>query len=309
MAYAPKTIMACALFVATKTENYYLSLRQFAEGLPDITGDEVIAPEFLLMQGLRFTFDVRHPFRGLEGGIMELQAISQGMGQPAPHIPKQTSEDLRRGLLALPPPPSSSSSNLSLHDRLGRAHTKTRETLKTSAQMTDAYFLYTPSQIWLAAFLLADKPLAEFYLETKLGRTEEGHPLHDLRTKILHTLSECSGLLSSYTPSASDPEQMKKLKRIAKKRHHCENPEKAGLAGKKRVPAAAAAAAVGTPGISGGGEATSESDVERLAKRRKVEEEGSGTEMLVDRSRVDKPQDQTDQHQQVPAEQAEGAAG
>ena len=300
--------MACALFVATKTENYYLSLRQFAEGLPDITGDEVIAPEFLLMQGLRFTFDVRHPFRGLEGGIMELQAISQGMGQPAPHLLNQTSEDLRRGLLALPPPPSSSS-NLSVHDRLGRAHTKTRETLKTSAQMTDAYFLYTPSQIWLSAFLLADKPLAEFYLETKLGRTEEGHPLHDLRMKIFHTLAECSALLSSYKPSASDPEQMKKLKRIAKKRHHCENPEKASFAWKKRVPAAAAASAAGTPGISGLGDGTSESDAERLAKRRKIEGEGSGVEILADRSKEPQLEGRSHQQQQDPAGQAEGGAG
>ncbi|CAK97385.1 uncharacterized protein An17g00250, partial [Aspergillus niger] len=34
MTYHPKQIMPCALFLATKTDNYYLSLRQFAEGVP-----------------------------------------------------------------------------------------------------------------------------------------------------------------------------------------------------------------------------------------------------------------------------------
>ncbi|RMJ26348.1 cyclin ccl1 [Aspergillus sp. HF37] len=276
MTYHPKTIMACALFLATKTENYYMSLRHFADALPpDITGDDVIAPEFLLMQGLRFTFDVRHPFRGLEGGIMELQAIAQGLGQPAPHFPAQTAESLQKGLLAVPPPPStpsSSSSSSSTTDRLARAHGTTRETLKTAAQMTDAYFLYTPSQIWLSAFYLADRPLAEFYLDTKLGSDSEmGGILHTLRTKLLHTLSSCSALLQSYTPSTADADQMKNLKRIAKKRHHCANPDKANLAGRKRDPAVA--------GAGGGGETgTSESEVDRMAKKRKLEREQRETD-------------------------------
>ena len=72
MTYHPKTIMPCALFIATKTDNYYMSLRHFADGVPgDTTAEDIIAPEFLVMQSLRFTFDVRHPFRGLEGGLME----------------------------------------------------------------------------------------------------------------------------------------------------------------------------------------------------------------------------------------------
>lgn len=287
--------MTCALFLATKTENYYMSLRQFAQGLPDITGEEVIRPEFQLMQGLRFTFDVRHPFRGLEGGIMELQAMSQGMGQPAPHIPNQTAEDLRRGLLSVPPHPSSSATSIS--DRLGRAHTKTRETLKTAAQMTDAYFLYTPSQIWLSAFLLADQPLAEFYLDSKLGGTAEGHPLHDLRMKVLHTLTDCSALLASYKPSASDPEQMKNLKRIAKKRHHCENPEKAIFGSQKRDPSRAA--------TSGIGEGTSESDVERVAKKRKLAQEQKGSDLFG--GELPQRAKESQVHQEVPARQPEGA--
>ncbi|KAI9929816.1 hypothetical protein ASPWEDRAFT_167484 [Aspergillus wentii DTO 134E9] len=294
MTYHPKSIMACALFLATKTDNYYISLRHFAEVIPGkTTAEEVIAPEFLIMQSLRFTFDVRHPFRGLEGGIMELQAMSQGMGQPAPHLPHQTSEDLRRGILSLPPPQAGVPPSNSISDRLARAHHTTRETLKSAAQMTDAYFLYTPSQIWLSAFLLADKPLAEFYLDTKLGgpitpQTADptGNLLHELRTKLLQTLTNCSILLHSYKPLYSDPEKAKLLKRIGKKLYHCQNPEKANLAGQKRIPAAAA----------GSAEGTSESEVERLAKKRKLEREQNaragdifGGELVTQRTKQQPP--------------------
>lgn len=288
MTYHPKSIMACALFLATKTDNYYMSLRQFAAGIPgDTTAEDVIAPEFLIMQSLRFTFDVRHPFRGLEGGIMELQAIAQGIGQPSPLLPQQTSEGLRQGLLSLPPAANTASSSIT--DRLGRAHQTTREMLKSAAQMTDAYFLYTPSQIWLSAFLLADQPLGEFYLNTKLppATTDANNPLSALRTKLFSTLESCSAFLKAYKPLSSDPEQMKSLKRIAKKLYHCQNPEKANIAGQKRIPAAAVTAgataassgsttAAGTPADGVGESGTSETEAERSAKKRKLEG-GGGT--------------------------------
>ncbi|KAL2809062.1 cyclin-like protein [Aspergillus granulosus] len=286
MTYHPKTIMPCALFIATKTDNYYMSLRQFAEGVPgDTSAEDIIAPEFLVMQSLRFTFDVRHPFRGLEGGIMELTAISQGLGQPAPHTPQLSPDDLRRTMLSLPPPPNNQSSS-SISDRLARAHHNTREILKSAAQMTDAYFFYTPSQIWLSALLLADRPLAEFYLDTKLSapNIDNSHPLTQLRAKLLTTLNNCSALLQSYKPLASDPDQKKALRRIGKKLYHCQNPEKVNLAGQKRIPAAAAAASASDP-------ATPESEMERLAKKRKLESEAKrrddifGGELVMERTR------------------------
>lgn len=283
MTYHPKNIMPCAVFLATKTDNCYISLRHFADGVPgDTTAEDIIAPEFVLMQSLRFNFDVRHPFRGLEGGIMELQSIAQGTGQPAPHFPQQTSDTLRRGLLAVPPTPGSPSSSIT--DRLGRAHTATRDLLKTAAQMTDAYFLYTPSQIWLAAFYLADRALAEFYLDTKLGpqttdsdNNNNNNPLSELRAKIYRTLTNCASLLQSYKSLAEDPSQKATARRISKKLYHCQNPEKANnitSAGQKRIPAAAAAAAAAASAATASGDGgTSESDVERIAKKRKLERE------------------------------------
>ncbi|KAL4780610.1 cyclin-like protein [Aspergillus varians] len=292
MTYHPKTIMPCALFIATKTDNYYLSLQQFADGVPgDTSAEDIITPEFLVMQSLRFTFDVRHPFRGLEGGIMELTAISQGLGQPAPHLPHQTPDDLRRALSSLPPPPNTAPSS-SITNRLARAQHNTREILKSAAQMTDAYFLYTPSQIWLSALFLADQPLAEFYLDTKLPNPPNNdlsttNPLYQLRTKLLKTLTACSTMLQSYKPLASDPDQKKALRRIGKKLYHCQNPEKVNLAGHKRIPAAAAAAAAAA---SASDPATPDSEMERLSKKRKLEGEQKtqdifGGELVMERTK------------------------
>lgn len=264
--------MACALFLATKTDNYYMSLNQFAQGIPgDATPEDVIAPEFLLMQGLRFTFDVRHPLRGLEGGAMELSAIAQGTGQPPPLRPDQTPESLKNGLLSIAPSPGTT-------ERIGRAHATTREYLKSAAQMTDAYFLYTPSQIWLSAFLLADRPLAEFYLDTKLGGPvpdqddSAQNPLQQLRTKLFKVLNECAALLESYTPLSSDPVQMKNLRRIARKLYHCQNPEKVNLAQKRDSTQPTPT----LPAATDSGPVTSDSEAERLAKKRKLEEEKKG---------------------------------
>ncbi|KAJ5743055.1 hypothetical protein N7533_010157 [Penicillium manginii] len=268
MTYHPKKIMATALFVATKTDNYYMSLRSFAEAIPgNPSTDEVVAPEFLLMQGLRFTFDVRHPFRGLEGG---------------------------QGILSIAPPPTPSSS---ITDRIGRAHNATRELLKTAAQMTDVYFLYTPSQIWLSALLLSDRPLAEYYLETKLGgpitstptNPDPSNPLDEIRTKLFKVLSDCAALLQAYTPLSADAAQIKNLKRIAKKHYKCQNPDGANMAQKRD---SAPPRAVSSAAATDSGQVTSESETERLAKKRKLEEQKQngpkdmfGGELVPDRTK------------------------
>nr|KMM67111.1 cyclin-dependent protein kinase regulator [Coccidioides posadasii RMSCC 3488] len=241
MTYHPKSIMPCALFLATKTDNYYMSLRSFAEKIPNTTAEDIIAPEFLLTQGLRFAFDIRHPFRGLEGGVMELTAIAKGEGAPGPHHPEQTAAKLQEAIQAIPPAEGAAPS-ASITDRIASAHGKTRQILKTAAQMTDAYFLYTPSQIWLSALLLVDQPLLEFYLDTKLGPAPSGSPpasapesalamLFALRAKLTGVLESCSTLLGTYLNTHDPnvppgPARMKNLKRIGKKLYHCQNPEK-----------------------------------------------------------------------------------
>ena len=240
MTYHPKQIMPSALFLATKTENHYTSLNSFASKLPKTTSEDVLAPEFLLTQGLRFTFDIRHPQRGLEGGFMELSALATG-DYSAPSeasatynaLPQEmTSTALQQEMLHLEPATKGkpkARTTQELKARIQNAHGKAKEILKTSALLTDAYFLYTPSQIWLAALLLVDEPLALFYLKAKLP-TSDG-----IKPKLIITLQSCAELLrSSEWANLGEAEmkvKMKELTKIDKKLYECRNPEKIDLIG------------------------------------------------------------------------------
>ena len=170
MTYHPKSIMLCCLFLACKADHFYLSLRRFIDGVdPDgdgaVTEDDVKAPEFLVLQGLRFTLEVRHPFRGLMGGVADMGRMS------------------REGVLDV------------AEGRVGKAADGVKAWLKRAAQMTDVYFLFTPSQIWLGGLWVVDEELATRYLEAKFG--ELGGEGEMLREKVLRTVGRCADYLEA----------------------------------------------------------------------------------------------------------------
>ncbi|KAL9620063.1 MAG: hypothetical protein Q9160_005353 [Pyrenula sp. 1 TL-2023] len=202
MDYHPRQIMTSALFLATKSDHFYIPLSHFISKLPNTGEDDVKAPEFTLMQGLRFTLDVRHPFKGLEGGVMEMLALVQ--------------EGMLKNLGAEP------------KRRIGKAADKAFSTLKGPVQMTDSYFLYTPGQIWLAALMIADKELATTYLDLKF-RALDSSEADTLRKKLLPILTSCSTLLLSYKSQDDDPTERKEMKRIGRKLHLCQNPERLNI--------------------------------------------------------------------------------
>ena len=208
MTYHPEQIMKCALFLATKSDHFYMPLSRFVSTLARLvskqskpTEEEIKAPEFLLLQGLRFTLDVRHPFQSLEGGVMEILKLAEdtqltGLGS-----------DPKRRVL--------------------KAAEATHATLRDAAQMTDAYFLYTPSQIWLAALMVKDSDLATQYLDLKLRHL--GQEGKTMRTKLLTTLRSCSALLASWKEPDDNPAEKKEISRIGKKLFKCQNPEKLNI--------------------------------------------------------------------------------
>ena len=227
MTYHPKELMPSALFLATKTENNYISLRSFASKLPKTTPEDVVAPEFLLTQGLRFTFDVRHPQRGLEGGVMELMALANGKGYPGPATTGSPSE-LQDQMLQLAQAKEGKSppkSPADLVTRVQSAHAKCKDLLKTAALLSDAYFLFPPPQIWLAALHLADSPLCEFYLALKVPDSSPTKP------KLLTAIRTCASLLNMAVSATPGEAEMKTLMGIDKKLYKCRNPEKIDLVG------------------------------------------------------------------------------
>ena len=250
--------MPSAIFLATKTENNYISLRAYAEKLPKATPEQVIAPEFLLTQGLRFTFDVRHPQHGLEGGFMELVALARGKAQLQDSNGKSMKQ-IQDEMTKLKPKSKSDSQTKTAEDVINRiqaAYTTTKETLKTSALLTDVYFHYTPSQIWLAAFLLADNTLASFYIKAKLPLSSP------VREKLMILLSACGAMMASSMLVKPGKDEMKELLRIDKKLYECRNPEKVDLVGMNKAQ-------------KRDGEAESGGLDEKIIKKRKLERENS----------------------------------
>ena len=106
--------------------------------------------------------------------------------------------------------------------------------LKTTAQLTDAYFRYTPPQIMLAAHLLADEPVTMFYLRTKMPSE------HAIFNKMLETIRSCAQLLASHrsftsssTPADEKEAREKKDKAeigaLMRKLKLCRDPDKIDL--------------------------------------------------------------------------------
>ncbi|OCT50441.1 hypothetical protein CLCR_07069 [Cladophialophora carrionii] len=252
MTYHPKAILPSALYLATKADHFYLPLSRFVAELHNISEDDVKAPEFLLLQGLRFTLDVRHPMKGLQGGHVEMNVLAEE-GKLGAIEPGRGSEK-----------------------RIGVAADQAKKLLATAAQLTDAYFLFTPSQIWLGALMVADRDLCEAYLnykfeaivdavERQAGSQTSDVDIAALQTKLLATINSCAELLQSYTPPEEESAtQRKEMRRIGKKLNVCQNPEKTDI-----VAVARAKAAEKREGSATG----SGSDAEKVAKKRRLERE------------------------------------
>lgn len=186
MTFPPKEIYKTALFLASKTEATHITLSDYSRRISS-KAEDILAPEYKLMQALRFTLDVKQPFRGLKGALMELLNMADGMPDP-------TSKSAMTAML--PPPanaPSAWRQGSSLQDRVQAAYHASKAILDNEALITDAYFLYTPSQIMFAALSIADPPLAEFYVSSKVPADPA------ITSKIMAVISACAEMLSAKT--------------------------------------------------------------------------------------------------------------
>jgi len=226
--------------------------------------DAVLAPEYKLMQALRFTLDVRQPYKGLKGVLMELLNMAEGLVGEVDGVESKGAKALQEEMLGLERPSKEAQTpwalpktgkvvGKDLSDRINAAYSAARTVLDRPALLTDVYFLYTPSQIMLAALHLADSPLTDFYLRTKLPLSSE------VRPKILATIHACADVLASF----SDKDILSKDDRAAleAKLENCRDPSTKDL-----VKAHAAA------------KRGSGSDEEEKAKKRKAAREKNAKE-------------------------------
>lgn len=119
--------------------------------------------------------------------MMELDNLVEG----------QPDARLKVEMEALSSPAESAStkwrSGSNIRERVQLAYSAAREYLDSPALLTDAYFLFTPSQIVFASLQLADPPLADWYLSTKIPSSSP------IRPKVLATLRSCAEMLSSFS--------------------------------------------------------------------------------------------------------------
>ena len=237
MTYEPNVICRAAMFLANKTEGGgKMTAEKYAAALK-ATAEQVLAPEYLIVQALRFTFDIKHPYRALKGGHLEMMALAQGTGVTMAGE-KRTPKQLQTEMLLLPRKPGAAApamgTQAQLEKRIIDAYGLSSSILKSAAILTDAYFLYTPAQIWLSAHLIADEPLTLFYLDTKLSSSDERTTI--LKAKLLNTVRACATLLRSHKPNlppAEREEQKKKeqaeVQALMRKLRKCRDPDKIDL--------------------------------------------------------------------------------
>ncbi|KAM0704668.1 hypothetical protein Q7P35_007454 [Cladosporium inversicolor] len=186
LTYPPKEIYKTALYLANKAESNGVPVSKYAQRI-SAKPEEILAAEYKVIQALRFTLDVRQPNRGLKGVMMELDNLVEG----------QPEARLKAELEALQPPASGASTKWragsNIRERVQLAYSAAREYLDSPALLTDTYFLFTPSQIVFASLQLADPPLADWYLSTKIPASSPTRP------KVLATLRSCAEMLSSFS--------------------------------------------------------------------------------------------------------------
>ncbi|PTB63315.1 cyclin-like protein [Trichoderma citrinoviride] len=244
MTYPPTELLKTSLFFGCKAEGYYIRLAKLAEMFPNTTSEQILAGEFLLCQGIRFAFDVRHPFRALEGAILELRR----------QLPEQ-------------------------EGRVAKAHALAREILKFSPLLTDAYFHYTPSQIMMAALLMVDKELVDILIPAAQPGDEDSQHVSshaEMRDKIIKTIESCRDMLEKEPPQRmkeywETPELVKSLKPLRKKLQKCRDTDRADLVALQRARREQATTKVKKPTPPSDGAVFGDAVEARDPKRRKLE--------------------------------------
>lgn len=140
MEFHPKNVMYTCVFLAAKSENYFISIGSFTKALRNTEEKDILDLEFTVLEALHFTLLVQHAFRPLYGFYLDFQSV---LLHPEPRIRGITSE------------------------KLASFYDKAKEWLMNKALLSDIPFLYTPPQVALAAAYATDKSITEEYLRLK----------------------------------------------------------------------------------------------------------------------------------------------
>lgn len=214
MEYDPKDLVHTTIFLACKSENYFISVDSFANKAK-AKRDDVLKYEFKLLESLKFTLLNHHPFKPLHGFFLDIQNILH------------SKVDL---------------------NYMGKIYDRSKRKI-TDALLTDVAYHFTPPQITLAVFFSEDEQLIRKYLELKFGlpeteaeKTEDkideaskedtekkedsGSPKEEITkrdkinvAKLLATITDCKKMIESFELISTQ-----EAKLIYAKNYYCKNP-------------------------------------------------------------------------------------
>ncbi|KZT61674.1 cyclin-like protein [Calocera cornea HHB12733] len=131
MDWHPRNVMLTAIYLATKTTNNPMAIDQYVANIPRTTANDVLELEFLVAQSLNFQLAVWGAHRAAWGIWLDLQTLPEWNKEAA------------QGAYAV------------------------ADEYVSVSRLTDAEFIYAPSQIAAAAWHLADPALLEKWLAAK----------------------------------------------------------------------------------------------------------------------------------------------
>lgn len=155
----PKHILLTTLFLACKSENYFIGIESFAKKTKG-NSETILKYEFKLLESLQFTLLNHHPYRALHGFFLDIQHVLQDK------------VDL---------------------NYMGRIYDICKTRI-ADALLTDAIFFYAPPHITLAVLLMEDETLTTKYLELKF----ESQAINEKQlsfSKLMNLIKECKDLI------------------------------------------------------------------------------------------------------------------
>lgn len=140
MDFHPKNVVFTCVFLAAKSENYFIAIDSFCSLLPKTDKLDILDLEFVVLLSLKFILLVHHAFRPLYGFFLDFQNVLLHTQPPLPDINT---------------------------DAIGALYDNAKRWLNDHALLSDVLLLFTPPQIALAALYDCDKRATVKYLKRK----------------------------------------------------------------------------------------------------------------------------------------------
>ncbi|KAI9597555.1 cyclin-like protein [Syncephalis fuscata] len=190
MDYLPNDIMLTCLYLASKTEGFFLSINDFVGKFKKVTAQSVTDMEMIVCESLKFHFTIHQPYRPLYGFFLDLQVSCRVMGGLSMDILRTTYDHAIKWV--------------------------------STSLFTDVCLLYQPSQVALAAWRLAANEtgldITRYrYLTGLPSAIDQIDPL--ALEQLMATLDSITSILRNYTPITRQ-----QVESIDRRLRDCRNP-------------------------------------------------------------------------------------